>query len=140
MRREFSAGIVLFTENGEQRKYLLLHYPGGHFDFPKGHLEGDETEKEAATRELEEETGITHLELIDGYCEKIKYQFRHQGGIIQKGVTFFLGKTSKEEVTISHEHQASMWLPYKEAHRKLTFETAKNLLEKAENHLNRQNP
>ena len=138
-KREYSAGIVLFTENGGFRKYLLLHYPSGHFDFPKGHLENNETEIQAAIRELEEETGITNSEIIHGYLEKIQYQFRHQGKIIEKEVTFFLGKTDIEVVTISHEHQASVWLPYNETHKQLTFQNAKTLLENAEKLLNSKN-
>ena len=53
--KEHSAGVVLFRQMKDYREYLLLHYPSGHFDFPKGHLEEDETEREAAFRELEEE-------------------------------------------------------------------------------------
>lgn len=116
---------------------MILHYPGGHFDLPKGHIEGEETEKEAAIRELEEETGITEVELIDGYRHMIEYQFRHAGNLIQKDVVFFLGKTNTEEITISHEHQDFMWLPFEEAHHKLTFTNAKALLEKAQ-HLLKQ--
>jgi len=138
LRQEHSAGIVIFREGDQKRQYLILHYPGGHFDFPKGHIEQGETEKEAALRELEEETGITHIELIDGYHEMIQYQFRHNAYQIEKDVIFFLGQTPQSEIIISHEHQDSMWLPYKEAHKKLTFDSAKQLLQKAENHLNQK--
>lgn len=33
--------------------------------FPKGHIEEGETDEQAARREIEEETGLTNLELID---------------------------------------------------------------------------
>jgi 8-oxo-dGTP pyrophosphatase MutT (NUDIX family) len=33
--------------------------------FPKGHVEGNETDEEAARREIQEETGLRNLELID---------------------------------------------------------------------------
>ncbi|MFZ5500518.1 MAG: NUDIX domain-containing protein, partial [Candidatus Micrarchaeota archaeon] len=56
MPDEKSCGIVLFSEDGG-RLYLLLHYTAGHWDFPKGHVEADESEAETALRELLEETG-----------------------------------------------------------------------------------
>jgi len=136
--KEHSAGIVIYREKDGERFYLILHYPSGHFDLPKGHIEGEETEKEAAIRELQEETGITQIELKEGYREMIEYQFRHQGILIKKDVVFFLGETDEEKVTISHEHQGSIWLPYKEAYEKLTFLNAKQLVEKAENYINKQ--
>lgn len=138
VRQEHSAGVVLFKEMNGTREYLILHYPNGHFDLPKGHIEGDETEIEAAVRELEEETCIDEVEIIEGYREMINYEFRHAGHLIQKDVVFFLGRTPKEEVTISHEHQDFMWMPYEQAHKKLTFDNAKALLEKAEQHLNKK--
>lgn len=130
--REHSAGVVLYRQMKEGREYLLLHYPGGHFDFAKGHIEGDESEQEAAYRELKEETGIENIIWIDGYKEKIEYIYRRFGELSLKDVVFFLARTEQKKVTISHEHQGSVWLPYKEALQKLTFQSAKDLLSKAE--------
>ena len=53
---EKSCGIVLFREEEGTRQFLLLHYPSGHWDLAKGHVEEGETEHETATRELLEET------------------------------------------------------------------------------------
>lgn len=136
VKREHSAGFVLFHDKDGKREYLILQYPGGHFEFPKGHMEEGETELETAERELIEETSINEIEVIDGYRNIIEYSFRHAGKIIEKDVVFFLAKTNQKNVTISHEHQGSVWLPYDEAYKKLTFENAKNLLEKAESLLN----
>lgn len=136
---EHSAGFVLFRDAGRKREYLLLHYPGGHFDFAKGHIERGETEKDAAVRELKEETGIDDIEWVDGYREKIDYLFRRHGQMRYKDVIFFLAKTRQKKINLSTEHQGSMWLPYPTAYEKLTFENAKNLLRVAEEHLNHIN-
>lgn len=134
---EHSAGVVLYRQMKEGREYLLLHYPGGHFDFAKGHIEGDESEQEAAYRELKEETGIENIVWIDGYKEKIEYIYRRFGELSLKDVVFFLARTEQKKVIISHEHQGSVWLPYKEALQKLTFQSAKDLLSKAEKTLSK---
>jgi bis(5'-nucleosidyl)-tetraphosphatase len=137
MIHEKSAGIVLFRKDNGKRHYLVLHYPGGHFDLPKGHIETGETELEAAERELVEETGIDACELIDGYREIINYKYKRGDITIDKDVVFFLGRTEKKDVTLSYEHRDSMWLPYVDAYAKLTFDNARQLLQKAEEHLNK---
>ncbi len=135
MLDEVSGGVLVYRDE-EPKKYLLLHYPAGHWDYPKGHVEGNETEKEAAIRELEEETGISEdeVELDKDFRETIDYLYRKRGELSHKRVIFFMGETEKEEVSISREHQGYTWLPYEEAKEKLTFRNAKKLLEKAENH------
>lgn len=135
MNHETSAGIVIYRETKTGREYLLLHYPGGHFDFPKGHLEAGETEREAAYRELQEETGIKKIIWIEGFREKIHYFFQHKSEKISKDVYFFLARTDQKKVTLSFEHMGSIWLPYEEAHKKTTYQTAKDVLKKAENFL-----
>jgi 8-oxo-dGTP pyrophosphatase MutT (NUDIX family) len=134
-RQEFSAGVVLFREEQGKRKYLVLHYPGGHFDFPKGHLEAGENEMQAAVRELSEETGVTAGNFYDGFSEKITYDFRRRDIRIHKTVTFFLASTGSSKITISHEHRGYLWLDYTAALAKITFENARNLLQKAEQFL-----
>ncbi len=43
MKKERSAGIVLFLEKPEGNRFLLLNYPTGHWDFIKGKIEHGET-------------------------------------------------------------------------------------------------
>ena len=135
---EKSCGVVLFrgrSGNGisPDRKYLILHYPGGHFDLPKGHVEEtDKDEHATASRELKEETGISEIKFIDGFREPIHYKYRKNGKPSFKQVIFFLAETKTEQVKISFEHKNFFWLTYREAVNKLTFDNAKNLLIKAE--------
>ncbi|MFP3871516.1 MAG: NUDIX domain-containing protein [Candidatus Natronoplasma sp.] len=136
---EVSAGILVYRDKSP-RKYLLLHYPAGHWDFPKGHIEEGETTREAALRELEEETGITRdeLELEDGFQDEIEYFYKKKGELSHKKVIYLLGETEKEDVELSIEHQGSTWLPYDEAKEKVTFRNAKALLKKAQTHLKKE--
>lgn len=130
---EKSCGIVIFREQKDKRLYLILHYPGGHFDFPKGHVEKNETEHETATRELLEETGISDVKFVKGFRKEVFYTHKIKGKLSHKQVVFFLGKTELEDIKLSHEHIDSFWLPFNEALNKATFDNAKNLLKKAEN-------
>ena len=68
-----SCGVVLLNSG----KVLLLRHPsnsshgGGHWDFPKGHIDEGESEIQTALRELEEETGIAHTNVIAGFRDTI---------------------------------------------------------------------
>ncbi len=132
---EKSCGLVLFREQDGERLFLLLHYPGGHWDFPKGHVEEGEREHETASRELLEETGIADITFVDGFREKIDYKHGKKENPLHKLVVFFLAKTDLKDVRLSHEHHDFVWLPYEESQKKLTYNNAKNLLEKAKNFL-----
>tara|TARA_Y100000031_G_C8186147_1_gene369045 strand:- start:56 stop:487 length:432 start_codon:yes stop_codon:yes gene_type:complete len=130
MEKEKSAGCVLYRKDNEI-KYLILHYESGHWDFPKGHIEENETEQDTINREVEEETGIKDLTILPNFKEKISYFFKQNGELISKEVIFYLAKTDQEAVKLSHEHIGYIWLPYDKAIEKLTFKNAKEILSKA---------
>lgn len=132
---EKSCGMVLFREDKGERLYLVLHYPNGHWDLVKGHVEGDEAEKQTAARELVEETGITEFEFIPGFREQISYKYMKEGKESNKEVVFFLAKTLDQSVKVSHEHQDFLWLNYQDALNQITFENAKQLIRKAKSFL-----
>jgi 8-oxo-dGTP pyrophosphatase MutT (NUDIX family) len=120
----------VFLKNTEV-KYLLLHYEAGHWDFVKGNVEPDESEKDTVIRELREETGIADARFIEGFREKIEYFYRRQGATIHKEVIFFLIETHTEKVELSYEHVGYTWLDYQSAMERLTFKNAKVALQKA---------
>jgi 8-oxo-dGTP pyrophosphatase MutT (NUDIX family) len=128
--REKSCGAVVFLKNTEV-KYLLLHYEAGHWDFVKGNVEPNESEKDTVIRELREETGIADARFIEGFREKIEYFYRRQGATIHKEVIFFLIETHTEKVELSYEHVGYIWLDYQGAMERLTFKNAKAALRKA---------
>ena len=131
MRKQKSAGIVLFRNISNENEFLLLNYPQGHWDFIKGKIEQNETPHETAIRETKEETGITNIEFVDGFEESVEYDFRFKKEGIHKKVIFFLAKTNEKNIKLSHEHNDYLWLEYNDALKKTTFENAKNVLTKA---------
>ena len=135
---EKSCGALIYLKKNSETLYLLLHYAAGHWDFVKGNVEANETEKETVVRELREETGITDACFIDVFREKIEYYYRRQGKTVHKEVIFYLMETNTETITISFEHVGSIWLNYNQAIEKLTFKSAKNLLKKANEFLTKK--
>ena len=125
---EHSCGIVLF----HAKKILLLKYKGGgHWDFPKGHIEKGESETETTLRELREETGISNVKLFPNFREKIEYSFRRGRSIIKKQVVYFLGETEEKDITLSHEHTDFIWANSDIALNTATYQKSKSVLNKA---------
>jgi len=133
MQKEVSAGIVLYNDDNDPVRFLVLKYPGGHWDFVKGKMENSEEPKQTAIRETKEETGIIDVEFIDGFNEEISYTFYVKNEEIDKKVIFYLGKTKSTEIVLSHEHLDFAWLNLKDAMDRITYENAKIVLTKANN-------
>jgi bis(5'-nucleosidyl)-tetraphosphatase len=125
---ERSAGAVVFRQAAGTTWYLLLKYPAGHWDLPKGNIEKGERPVETMVREVREETGITNLKVIPGFERKIEYFYRRDGKKVHKTVVFFLAETAVEEVTISFEHQDYRWLDFDEAMKTVTYPNARRLI------------
>ncbi len=139
MPKEKSCGAIVFKRQKDGIKYLLLHYGAGHWDFPKGKQEKNETEEMAAAREIKEETGIENIELVENFNETVKYFYKKNEKTVYKEVIFFLAETHQEEIKLSSEHIGYAWLGYENAFKKLTFNNAKELLRKANQFLYKTN-
>ncbi len=135
MTQEKSCGAVVFRRKGELIKYLILHYESGHWDFPKGNKEKGESEEQTAIREIKEETGISDIEFRNGFKDTIKYFYRRDEDVIYKEVVFYLAESRTENVELSFEHIGYVWMSFDNAFKRLTFNSSKILLEKANKYL-----
>ncbi|MEE8132769.1 MAG: bis(5'-nucleosyl)-tetraphosphatase [Nitrososphaerales archaeon] len=133
--KERSAGTVIFNEKNGKVEYLLLHYPAGHWDFPKGNIETGEAEVDTIRREVKEETSIDDIEFVNGFRKKITYNYKRGGRLVYKEVIFYLTKTNAKNVKVSFEHQGYSWLNYDDAMKLLTYANAKMVLKEAKTFL-----
>ena len=69
-----AAGGVVFNDLGE----VLFIKRGGKWDLPKGGMEKNETTQQTALREVEEETGVGELKIIDK-LSKTYHVFKRNG-------------------------------------------------------------
>jgi bis(5'-nucleosidyl)-tetraphosphatase len=137
MMEEKSAGFILISDKFLNSRYsiLMLHYRSGHWDFPKGNIEINETEMQAAARELGEETGITKFRLIPNFRYTLSYKYTRKSVLISKQVILFLASTKVNKVIISDEHIGFKWLNIHASANQLTYSNAKNALQNAINFL-----
>ena len=132
VKQIYSAGIIVYALGQYGREYLLLQYHSGYWDLVKGKLEAGETAQQAALRELEEETGITDIDIKDGFKESLSYQFYDQDRCkVDKTVYFFTGEAASKKISLSSEHRGYTWLDYDHALYRLTYENAQGVLKKA---------
>ena len=129
MRFEKSCGAVVYKyANGRYYFLLIKHKNGGHWDFPKGHVEVGESDEETAKREVYEETGLL-VKLHEGFREIIEYSPKKG---VSKKVVFFLGTAENGEIKCQAEEIEDFgWLDFENANKRLTFDSAKEILKKA---------
>ena len=129
MSYEKSCGAVVFRKyHGNIELLLIKHVVGGHWSFPKGHVEPGETEEQTALREIKEETGID-VELNTSFREVVSYSPKRD---TTKDVIYFLGKAKTFQYTPQEEEIAQIkWVEINLAHSFLTYDNDKQLANKA---------
>ena len=121
---EKSCGCVVFDEG----KVLMIQHNEGHWDFPKGHVEGNETEVQTAIREVKEETNIDVI---------VKPQYRYtteyspKEGVLKEVVYFMANKKSDNCIPQESEIQKVEWVEIGEAVDRITFDVTRNVFKRA---------
>jgi 8-oxo-dGTP pyrophosphatase MutT (NUDIX family) len=97
---------------------------------PKGHLDGNETDEQAAAREVREEGGVD-VELV-GSLGDVRYHYRREGRLISKRVRFFLFRfRSGSPADHDHEIEDARWLPMEQAIVELTYPGEREMVQSA---------
>jgi 8-oxo-dGTP pyrophosphatase MutT (NUDIX family) len=138
MNKEFSAGAIIFRKEKTKFLFLLIYSRRNKiWGFPKGHLEPNESEKEAALREIEEETGLRQVEFIPDFREETVYNTISKrppfaGQVIEKHAVYFLAQNKSSEITVDKEEIADFrWLSLSRAEDTLELDNLRFLLKKA---------
>ncbi len=121
MKQEKSCGAIVINDN----KVLIIKHIKGHYDFPKGHVELNETERETAIREVKEETNVD-IEIDQNYRYSIKYKPKED---TIKEVIYFLGNPKNSILKPQLEEVEKVkWISIEEAKSILTYNNSKEIL------------
>lgn len=130
-------GVIVVLKE-EQCKFLILEREETKDDwtFAKGHKEEGETPKETAIRELEEETGITKIEILDLPLIHEEYEIIRQGEKRLKVNDYFVGFVKDKNVKIAKEEiQSYKWTTFEEALNAFQHKSRKQVLKEAQKYL-----
>ena len=130
-----SIQVVVFAESAE-RHYLLLKRIDGHGGFWQsvtGSLEELETHRQAALREVFEETGfvardedLIELGVINTFEIAPQWRAKYAPGVTQNEEVCFALKVEEREVQLDPiEHVAYAWEPYERAIEMLYWESTR---------------
>jgi len=136
------AGRVLLLERHVPRKKT----PGHEIRLPKGHIEADETPEQAALREVCEESGYCHLEILFDLGElENNYNFRGRHFVREERYFLMRLTDSRRQAPqpSSKNAEEALFQPIwahslDEAEALLTFESEKIFIRRARNALSQQ--
>ncbi len=132
MKKEYSYGAVVYKKEKDEIYVLIEHMALGHISLPKGHIEEGETPYECALREIKEETNL-NVDLDTTFSYTITYSPKEG---VSKDVTFYLATVKNEELIPQLSEVTSLeWMEIKKAIKAVTFQTDKDTLLSAYNHL-----
>ena len=140
MRTDFSFGVIPIHQKVLESKdyyFLIVKQQNGDWGFPKGHAEKDESDTEAAQRELFEETGIEKVDLIENPSFASHYTYstvdshNPSGEELHKTVVYYPAFANQYLRKIDGvEILSSRWVTFDEAMERLTFQETKEILAK----------
>ena len=135
MKMEHSAGAVIYRKREDGKlEYLIVQSVVNHnWGFPKGHLEDNESHKEAAKREVFEEVGLKP-EFDFNFMRKEKYMLTEKK---TKTVTYYLAKyvAGQKVAKQKEEILAYKWVTFKEAKKYLTEHGKMDVLRAARDYI-----
>ncbi|MBQ9298120.1 MAG: NUDIX domain-containing protein [Clostridia bacterium] len=120
--QEKACGCIIIKDN----KVLLIQQNAGHWGFPKGHVEENESEQETAIREVKEETNID-VKITDTTRYTVEYM--HKGNLKQV-VLFIAEPISNDLKPQAEEISVIEWLSFEDALNRFTYDNVRDLFVK----------
>ena len=135
-----SCGFLIFRRQPETAVLLMKH--ADRWDIPKGHIDPGETDREAALRELIEETSIAESDIkIDPdflYQNQYEVNLKRYGDKpVMKTLIVYLAELVQDVDIVATEHESHEWYPWSPPH-KIQTKTIDGLLAHLDEHWQRQ--
>ena len=130
--REVSSGGVVFRrgKNGNV-EILMIRDSKDRWSLPKGQINKNENLRQAAEREIKEETGLQNMRVMN-WLGKIHFRYRRQSSLVLKTMHVYLVKAGGETGNLEKEKVAHItkvaWFPVNEALDKVEYDEIGKLI------------
>jgi 8-oxo-dGTP pyrophosphatase MutT (NUDIX family) len=137
IRKYASAGGIVIDTSGQRVLTLVRPKrlgPDGlpEVRLPKGHIEPSESRQQAALREVEEEAGLSDLDIVADLGHQV-VEFEYQGHHYVRDESYFLMTLGPYAAPGCPEKQfATMWVTWEEAQARMTFEAEREWLRRGQ--------
>lgn len=110
LRTRTGGGVVLSSDN----KVLVVSQHGNSWSLPKGHIDPGEDARQAAAREIEEESGVTQLTYLKDLGTYQRHRIGIDGGEDKselKTIEIFLYRTTETDLNpIDPDNPEARWV------------------------------
>lgn len=134
--REPTAGGIVFrpSKDGKDIEILLIQDSKGRWTIPKGHIEPGENAKQAAIREIGEEAGLFHIDVLM-WLGKIHFQYRRIDKLVLMTTQIYLVRATDDRETPTKEQwmKGIKWFRFNEALEAIEYEDIEKLMLVAKN-------
>lgn len=134
--REPTAGGIVFRLSQDQKdiEILLIQDSKGRWTIPKGHIEVGENAKEAAIREIGEEAGLFHIDVLM-WLGKIHFQYRRVDKLVLMTTQIYLVRaTDKSEIPTKEQWMRGIkWFKFNDAIKAIEYDDIEKLMLVARN-------
>jgi len=131
MQTEISCGAIIWRRKGDNFEFLVVRRSDNSiWETPKGHMNKNESEEDAAKRELEEELGFVNVIFESDFREVLEYVSSR--GVIRKFVLFL---SHEQKIKLSDEHDKFEWVATKDLKNFFDYDDIIRIYESAETFL-----
>jgi ADP-ribose pyrophosphatase YjhB (NUDIX family) len=130
--REPTAGGIIYrlaNNNPQKVEILMIRDSKGRWTIPKGHIEEGETARQTAEREIQEETGLQEMKVLD-WLGKINFRYRRGNSLVLMTTEIFLIQAQGDTNDLKPEKWMTNlgWLSANEALDRIEYEDIGKLI------------
>jgi len=130
VREPTSGGIVFrMTKDNKDIEILLIQDSKNRWTIPKGHIEPGENAKQTAIREIGEEAGLFHIEVL-AWLGKIHFKYRRLDKLVLMTTQIYLVRSLDETETPTKEKWMNgiKWFKFPDALDAIEYEDIEKLM------------
>lgn len=129
VREPTAGGIVFRKSKSGELEILLIADSKNRWTIPKGHIEEGETPRQTAEREIQEETGLKKMAMLD-WLGKINFRYRRANTLVLMTTEIFLVEAQGDTDKIVPQEWMTgiQWFPTNEALDKIEYDDIGKLI------------